>query len=75
MHQLSARTPRAAAAPHARAGGHPVQWKIYARNKKSVRMNLRDDRAKELLLKMVETADVFIENFRVGGLEKILAHR
>lgn len=53
------------------AGGHPVQWKIYARNKKSVRMNLRDDRAKELLLKLVETADVFIENFRVGGLEKI----
>ena len=53
------------------AGGHPVQWKIYARNKKSVRMNLRDNRAKELLLKLVETADVFIENFRVGGLEKI----
>ncbi len=53
------------------AGGHPVQWKIYARNKKSVRMNLRDDRAKDLLLKLVETADVFVENYRVGGLEKM----
>lgn len=53
------------------AGGHAIQWKIYARNKKSVRMNLRDERAKELLLKLVETADVFIENYRVGGLEKM----
>jgi crotonobetainyl-CoA:carnitine CoA-transferase CaiB-like acyl-CoA transferase len=53
------------------AGGHSVQWKIYARNKKSVRMNLRDERAKELLLRLVETADVFIENFRVGGLERM----
>jgi crotonobetainyl-CoA:carnitine CoA-transferase CaiB-like acyl-CoA transferase len=53
------------------AGGHAVQWKIYGRNKKSVPMNLRDDRAKELLLKLVETADVFVENYRVGGLERM----
>ena len=53
------------------AGGHAVQWKIYARNKKSVRMNLRDERARELLLKLVETADVFVENYRVGGLERM----
>jgi len=53
------------------AGGHAVQWKIYARNKKSVRMNLRDERAKELLLRLVETADVLVENYRVGGLERM----
>ena len=53
------------------AGGHPIQWKIYARNKKSIAMNLRDDRAKELLLKLIETADVLVENYRVGGLERM----
>ncbi len=53
------------------SAGHPIQWSIYARNKKSVCMNLRDGRAKELLLRLVETADVFIENFRVGNLERM----
>ncbi len=53
------------------SAGHPIQWSIYGRNKKSVPMNLRDDRAKELLLRLVETADIFIENYRVGGLERM----
>jgi crotonobetainyl-CoA:carnitine CoA-transferase CaiB-like acyl-CoA transferase len=53
------------------AGGHAVQWKIYARNKKSVAMNLRDDRVKEVFLKLIETADVLVENYRVGGLERM----
>lgn len=53
------------------SGGHPIQWSIYGRNKKSVPMNLRDNRAKELLLRLVETADIFIENYRVGGLERM----
>jgi len=51
--------------------GVPANWKVYARNKKSVGLNLRKPRAKELLLKLVDTAQVFIENFRPGTLEKM----
>lgn len=53
------------------ADGVSVQWKIYARNKKSIVLNLRDERAKAILLDLVETAQVFVENFRTGGLEKM----
>lgn len=52
-------------------GGVPANWKVYARNKKSVGLNLRKPRAKEILLDLVETAQVFIENFRPGTLEKM----
>ena len=51
--------------------GVAANWKVYARNKKSVCMDLRKAQAKELLLKLVETAQVFIENFRPGTLEKM----
>ncbi len=53
------------------ADGISVQWKIYARNKKSIVLNLRDERAKAILLNLVEGAQVFVENFRTGGLEKM----
>ena len=52
-------------------GGVAANWKVYARNKKSVCLNLRKPEAKDLLLKLVETAQVFIENFRPGTLEKM----
>lgn len=53
------------------ADGISVQWKIYARNKRSIVVNLRDARGRALLLDMVEGAQVFVENFRTGGLEKM----
>ncbi|MEA2880669.1 MAG: hypothetical protein QOF14_5865 [Hyphomicrobiales bacterium] len=46
-----------------------VHWKVYARNKKSVTLNLRDADGLNLLRKLVATAQVFIENFRPGTLE------
>jgi crotonobetainyl-CoA:carnitine CoA-transferase CaiB-like acyl-CoA transferase len=49
--------------------GVAANWKVYARNKKSICLDLRKDEARELLLKLVETAHVFIENFRPGTLE------
>ena len=52
-------------------GGVAANWKVYARNKKSVCLNLRKAAAKDLLLKLVDTAQVFIENFRPGTLEKM----
>lgn len=52
-----------------RVKGISVHWKVYARNKKSVTLGLREAEGKELLLKLVERADVLIENFRPGTLE------
>ena len=51
--------------------GIAANWKVYARNKKSVCLNLRKAEAKELLLRLAETAGIFIENFRPGTLEKM----
>ncbi len=52
-----------------RVKGVSAYWKVYARNKKSVTLNLRAPEGKELLLKLVERADVLLENFRPGTLE------
>jgi len=48
-----------------------TNWKIYARNKKSVAFELRKPVARELLLKLVDKADVFVESFRPDTLEKM----
>jgi crotonobetainyl-CoA:carnitine CoA-transferase CaiB-like acyl-CoA transferase len=54
-----------------RDGGKELHWKTYARNKRSIVLNLRHDGAKDALLRLVSTADVLIENFRPGTLEEI----
>src|ERR1700754_184884 len=46
-------------------------WKVYARNKKSVTLNMRAAEGLDLLRKLVATAHVFIENFRPGTLEEM----
>ena len=51
--------------------GVSVHWKLYARNKKSVAIGLRDPRGRELLLDLIASSEVLIENFRPGTLEKI----
>jgi crotonobetainyl-CoA:carnitine CoA-transferase CaiB-like acyl-CoA transferase len=50
--------------------GHPLWWKEVARNKRTVALDLSDRRGAELLLKLVATADVLVENFRPGTLER-----
>jgi crotonobetainyl-CoA:carnitine CoA-transferase CaiB-like acyl-CoA transferase len=52
-----------------RDGGEQLFWKTYSRNKMSMVMNLRHESARDALLRLVETADVFIENYRPGTLE------
>ncbi len=52
-----------------RDGGEQLFWKTYSRNKMSVVLNLRQAAAVDALLRLVETADVFIENYRSGTLE------
>src|SRR5258708_22640446 len=51
--------------------GVSVHWKLYARNKKSVALSLRDRRGRDLLLDLIASSEVLIENFRPGTLEKM----
>ena len=45
-------------------------WAVYSRNKRSIALNLQDKEGLDLLKELVKTADVFIENFLPGTLEK-----
>jgi formyl-CoA transferase len=51
--------------------GVDTHWKIYARNKKSLCLSLRDPRAVEIIRKLIPSAQIFIESFRPGVLEKM----
>ena len=51
--------------------GVQTNWKIYARNKKSLGLELRKPEARELLVKLVPSAAMFVESFRPGTLEKM----
>lgn len=55
---------------HHRYNGRPVWWPILARNKKSVTANLREERGQDLIRHLVREADVLVENFKPGTLEK-----
>jgi crotonobetainyl-CoA:carnitine CoA-transferase CaiB-like acyl-CoA transferase len=44
--------------------GYGPSFRVLNRNKKSVTLNLREKRGREILLKLLETADILIENFR-----------
>lgn len=50
--------------------GVPVWWSVIARNKKSATLNLREPRGQQLLRDLVAHADILIENFRPGTMEK-----
>ncbi|MGI9667749.1 MAG: CaiB/BaiF CoA transferase family protein, partial [Acidimicrobiia bacterium] len=50
--------------------GHGLWWKMIGRNKKAVSLTLSTTEGRDLLLKMVADADVLIENFRPGTLER-----
>ncbi len=41
------------------------------RNKESIALDLKDDADRELLLRLVDRADVLVENFRTGVLERL----
>jgi crotonobetainyl-CoA:carnitine CoA-transferase CaiB-like acyl-CoA transferase len=49
--------------------GVATNWKIYARNKKSLGLELRKPEARDFLLKLLPSAAVFVESFRPGTLE------
>ena len=51
--------------------GIAANWKLYSRNKKSLCLELRNTEARDIVLKLVQSASVFIESFRPGMLETI----
>ncbi len=53
-----------------RKDGRTLWWPIIARNKKSVTLNLREEEGQELARRLVAEADVLVENFRPGTLER-----
>jgi len=52
-------------------GGVQTNWKIYARNKKSLGLELRKAEARDLLARLIPTAAIFVESFRPGTIEKM----
>ena len=50
--------------------GTSLWWYVQARNKKSLTLNLKAPEAQEIARKLVKDADIVIENFRPGAMEK-----
>ena len=54
-----------------RGGTYSAQFGAYNRNKRSMALNLRHEEGRSILLDLVETADVLMENYRPGVMEKL----
>jgi len=54
-----------------RQGGMSALFLNNNRNKKSVALNLKEPEGREALLKLVATADVFVQNFRPGVIARM----
>ena len=50
--------------------GTSLWWYAQARNKKSVTLNLKHPEAQEIVRKLAQDADILVENFRPGAMEK-----
>lgn len=54
-----------------RGGSYSAHFGAYNRNKRSIVLNLKSDKGKEVLFRLVEKADVLLENFRPGVMERL----
>jgi formyl-CoA transferase len=50
--------------------GNSLWWSVQSRNKKSITLNMKDPRAQEIARQLALDADIIIENYRPGVLEK-----
>jgi crotonobetainyl-CoA:carnitine CoA-transferase CaiB-like acyl-CoA transferase len=54
-----------------RVKGLSLHWKVYARNKKSLALNLRPQAGRDALADLLAQSQVLIENYRPGTLEEM----
>ena len=52
-------------------GGFTALFATLNRNKRSVALDLKDDEQRAIYLRLVETADVILENYRPGVLDRL----
>jgi crotonobetainyl-CoA:carnitine CoA-transferase CaiB-like acyl-CoA transferase len=52
-------------------GGDSYTWKLLGRNKRTIVLDLKTDTGKEHLLQLADSADVLVENFRPGTIERL----
>ena len=57
--------------PALNASGMGISFLAQNAGKKSVSLNLKDPRGKDMLCRLVETADVLVENFRPGVMDRL----
>ncbi|MES2127389.1 MAG: CaiB/BaiF CoA-transferase family protein [Pseudomonadota bacterium] len=50
--------------------GTSLWWSVQARNKKSITLNMKDERGRAIARQLALEADIIIENYRPGVLEK-----
>lgn len=51
--------------------GEGLWWRFVSRNKRTIDLDLKDNADKEVFLKLVDGADVLVENLRPGILERL----
>lgn len=51
-------------------GDYPLWWTVCARNKRVVTANLREPEGQDLVRRLVAEADMLLENFRPGTMER-----
>src|SRR5713226_6035502 len=57
--------------PEASPGGVSYSFLMLNASKKSVTLNLRDRRGREIFLRLLEDADILVENYSTGVMESL----
>jgi crotonobetainyl-CoA:carnitine CoA-transferase CaiB-like acyl-CoA transferase len=46
-------------------------FEAHNRGKRSIALNLKDERGRDVLMRLAENADAFLNNFRIGAIERL----
>lgn len=52
-------------------GGKSLWWSVHGRNKRSVTIDLKSERGKDIVLRLAAKCDALVENFRPGQLARM----